>query len=184
MSNALHLHARLERLEAQATSTRRSLRRWRAVSLASLLCVGALATMGQAPAEVVTATRLELKDASGTLRGLWSVKDGHSELAQFDENGRLRIALGAGAKGDAALAFKDADGNMRVGLTVGKNGTPGLIMTDGQETRIALGVNNGFATFALRDAAKKIRMLAFTDQEGNPGLRFKDADGKTSKSLP
>ena len=178
------LHDRLNRLEAELGRQRRSLRRWRRLSLGSVLCLGALATMGQAPPDVVTATRLELKDQNGTLRGLWSVKDGHSELAQFDAEGRLRVALGAGSNGNAALAYKDPEGRMRLGLTMGDDGTPGLIMSDGEQTRIAMGVNRGFATFALRDAAKKIRMLAYTDNNGNPGLRFKDAEGNTTKSLP
>ena len=43
------LHDRLNRLEAELGRQRRSLRRWRRLSLGSVLCLGALATMGQAP---------------------------------------------------------------------------------------------------------------------------------------
>ena len=73
----------------------------------------------------------------------------------FDEEGRLRVALGSTEKGSSALAFKDANDKQRAAFTVGSNGGPGMIMGDGQETRIALGVNRGFAAFALRDADEK-----------------------------
>jgi hypothetical protein len=143
---------RLERLERQQ-------RRWRALAIAGVLGLSAVALMGQKHAgRTVEAERFVLRDAAGRARAELVIVDEkeHSVALRFkDPDGMPRLTVGT-ENGAAVLAVNEQGGKLRAGLVVLPHGAPGL---------------------SLYDSTGKPRAELNLNRDGAPALTFNDRDG-------
>ncbi len=151
------LAQRLDRVERQ----NRRLKRWGALALAVIATV---MLMGQATgskiAKVVEAEKFVLRNNSGTIRAMLSVRENHSlaNLAFFDEAGSIRIALGAGGDGPSSFfGFYDQGGKNRVSLLLNPDVGPILKFRDEKERdRAELRIKDGASMYFYNKDGKVI----------------------------
>lgn len=167
------LAVRLEKLEKQN-------RRIRGIGIALLVLAAALVLMGQTPGHrTVEANEFVLKDASGTVRGRWSVVEAFGpKFVLLDATGKERVLLNVLDTG-AGLILRDASGRDRAGLVATVNG-PGLNLTDANgKSRVFVFADDTEDSFGvgLHDE-KGLKRAALTFYNGTPKLALLDAERK------
>jgi hypothetical protein len=153
------LEARIETLEQRAR-----------MLFGALLVTTSLALLGAAPsAETagapVRATRFELVDAAGRVRGELSMREGAPVFSLLDESGQDRLSLNHDA-GGTALFIRDTDDVIRVGVAHFAHGGGGFAL-HGPDSR-------GAAVLYYDEAGS----LSFYDREGNTTLRLPEEGGQ------
>lgn len=133
--------------------------------LGLLLAVTALALLGAASPfppvdEALRASRFELVDEEGRLRGELALRDGDPVLSLFDREGQARLTLNHDA-GGTALLIRDQAGVVRLG---------------------AAQFSHGGGDFALHRAESKGAAVLYYDDSGS--LTFYDHDGDSTLRLP
>jgi hypothetical protein len=133
--------------------------------LGALLVTTSLALLGAAPStsgahETLRATRFELVDESGRVRGELSLREGSPVFSLLDESGRDRLSLNHDA-GGTALFIRDREDVIRVGVAQFAHGGGG---------------------FALHGPDSKGAAVLYYDDSGS--LSFYDPDGNTTLRLP
>lgn len=139
---------------------------WRTrLLLGALLVTMSLSLLGAAPSAnpedtTVRATRFELVDADGRVRGELALRDGAPVLSLLDEAGQDRLTLNHDAGGSALLIRDDRD-VIRLGAAHFAHGGGG---------------------FALHGVDSKGAAVLYYDESGS--LAFYDVDGNTTLLLP
>ncbi|NHZ73467.1 MAG: hypothetical protein GWP16_03240 [Nitrospirae bacterium] len=133
--------------------------------LGALLVTTSLAFLGAAPSaepedRTVRATRFELVDTEGRVRGELSLREGAPVFSLLDETGRDRLSLNHDA-GGTALFIRDEGGVIRLGAAHFAHGGGG---------------------FALHGPDSKGAAVLYYDEAGS--LSFYDPDGKRALRLP
>lgn len=133
--------------------------------LGALLVTMSLSLLGAAPPAdledaTVRASRFELVDAQGRVRGELSLRDGAPVFSLLDESGRDRLSLNHDA-GGTALFIRDQDDVVRVGVAQFAHGGGG---------------------FALHGPGSKGAAVLYYDASGS--LSFYGPDGSTTLRLP
>ena len=152
MSN--DLEARIHTLEMRSRLT-----------LGALLVTMSLALLGAAPPAdledaTVRASRFELVDAQGRVRGELSLRQGAPVFSLLDESGHDRLSLNHDS-GGTALFIRDQDDVVRVGVAQFAHGGGG---------------------FALHGPGSKGAVVLYYDESGS--LSFYDPDGSRTLRLP
>ncbi len=138
---------------------------------------------GGQQANVIRATRIELVDRNGNLRGYWSAEDPNclelrivaGNLSIKDEDGKLRVGLGV-SKAGTRLGLADANGTVRALMALDKDGPwLGLLDANGNP-RAEMAVTKDRHGLALSDANGKVRTALSVTKDG-PGLGLYDANG-------
>jgi len=133
--------------------------------LGALLVTMGLALLGAAPSAdpengTVRATRFELVDTEGRVRGELSLREGAPVFSLLDETGQDRLSLNHDA-GGTALFIRDEEGVVRLG---------------------AAQFANGGGSFALHGPDSKGAAVLYYDDSGS--LSFYDPDGNRTLRLP
>jgi len=133
--------------------------------LGVLLVTATLALLGAAPSagpedETLRATRFELVDTQGRVRGELSIRDGTPVFSLLDEAGRDRLSLHHDA-GGAALFIRDDEGVIRLSAAHFAHGGSG---------------------FALHGPDSRGAAVLYYDESAS--LTFHDADDNTTLRLP
>jgi hypothetical protein len=109
--------------------------------LLSFSLAGALSSPASSSDPVLRGTALELVDRQGQLRSRLSIeRDGEVVLRLLDQNGTIRVKLGAGEHG-SGLVLLDETTEPGVHLlarrsgTGSRSGTTGLVLKAGSQTR-------------------------------------------------
>ena len=149
------LEARIETLEQRAR-----------ILSAALLVTMSLALFGAAPSVEtdggsVRATRFELVDAAGRIRGELSMREGAPVFSLLDEAGQDRLSLNHDA-GGTALFIRDNEDVIRVGVALFAHGGGGFAL-HGPDSK-------GAAVLYYEEAGS----LSFYDRDGNTTLRLPD----------
>ena len=131
----------------------------------ALLVTTSLALLGAAPSAQtqdapIRATRFELVDSEGRIRGELSMRDGAPVFSLLDEAGQDRLTLNHDA-GGTALFIRDKEDVVRVGVAHFAHGGGG---------------------FALHGPDSRGAAVLYYDTEGS--LSFYDRDGNTTLRLP
>jgi hypothetical protein len=133
--------------------------------LGALLVTMSLAMLGAAPSvdsenRTVRASRFELVDTEGRVRGELSFREGSPVFLLLDESGQDRLSLNHDG-GGTALFIRDETGVIRLGATHFAHGGGG---------------------FALHGPNSKGAAVLYYDQSGS--LSFYDLDGNRTLHLP
>ena len=148
-----NLESRIEKLEKRNR-----------LLLGALLVMMSLALLGAAPSAdpedgTVRATRFELVDTEGRVRGELSLREGAPVFSLLDETGQDRLSLNHDA-GGTALFIRDEDGVVRLGAAQFANGGGGFALHGPDST--------GAAVLYYDDSGS----LSFYDPDGNRTLRL------------
>jgi len=135
--------------------------------LGALLVTTSLSLLGAAPSaepedRTVQATRFELVDPEGRVRGELSLRDGAPVFSLLDETGRDRLSLNHDA-GGTALFIRDEGGVIRLGAAHFAHGGGGFALH---------GPDSKGASVLYYDEAGS---LSFYDPDGNRALRLPEA---------
>jgi hypothetical protein len=101
--------------------------------------------------------RLVIRDANGFLRGWLGIAEDGTRLVFYDQNGRQRAGFGMTSQNEPALAIFDPNQQTRIVLGLA-DGWPGLVIRDaGGLKRIALQTQPDWATLFFFDGRERKR---------------------------
>lgn len=162
---------------------RRSLRRTRlALTVVTLLLAAAIVAQpaaralrgGAGPGNVVSEVRARqfvLTDATGNVRGTWSVDEsGSARLVLKDAKEVARLRISVLESGSPGMAFTDELGHSRVVLGLLPDRSSSLVLADPNgATRVVLGLQpDRGATLVFADPSGRTRAGIGVDTDGQP----------------
>jgi hypothetical protein len=176
--------SRLDDLELEISSCRRSLRKQQAVfvgvsSLLATLLIGGAGQPGSRSlvADDIQAKSLSIIDGEGRIRIVAkTAANGTSQMWWADEEGKLRIGMETRPDGTAVTTWADRSGKDRMQVATLPDGSAmsRWIDSDGKSRTEITTLPQGDAAFALFDRNEKARITAITGQHGYARMSWAD----------
>jgi hypothetical protein len=172
------IEERVERLERQNHRLRRGL---------GLLVAAVLAGCGLGlsaeESDELTLRKLTMIDEEGRVRIVLGAPDsppGAYKVQHFDTTGKRRISAWTARNGAAGVTLNGAESGVRMSMTTVSNGTAKLELSDTNgRTRIqAKTTRSGFGALALCDTEERCRVRLQTDPEGGGTVEHRKAEVK------
>jgi len=96
----------------------------------------------------ITARQFDLVDSSGKSRVIIGIESGRAAIGVLDDDGRVRISLGAPKSGEPSIGLFDAKGEHGVVIAVSPSGYSGISLSDPEGFSLDLGSETGQSSVA------------------------------------
>ena len=155
------------------------------IALASVIVAGvgvaAIQPAGDAEFDTITCKKWKVVDKDGKVRiAAGTFADGQASVDWVDKDEKLRIRAATFASGNASVTWFDKDEKLRIVAGTLADGKASVVWAD-KDCKLRIGAGtlaDGKASVTLFDKDGKGRIIAATDANGESSVKWRDKDEK------